>query len=253
MFQTNFQPQPVQNCQICIMHDLCSHPSDRPAPLSLHHRASLQVSCAAAVVCLLTVTCLAPRLSRPVTPQSPAPWTATLTTQAWPTWEARPLSSTAPQPTRLMLVSVHTYCTCTDDKHNGVHVCILKHTHTQNVSGHKVKVSDLLCGDFPMGLSVSVSSKTITNSPPIALFCPPSISSLLPSLPFIWQPQLFPVCWLIASLFHLAESKRERERRRIEKNGYKEKDVRYCLLKFFSVMMMMQVDVDSDSDWGRVE
>lgn len=34
-------------------------------------------------------------------------------------------------------------------------------------------------------------------------------------LPFIWQPHLFSLCWLIASLFHLAEHKRERGGREI--------------------------------------
>ena len=70
-------------------------------------RPLLQVSCAAAAACHLTVTCPAPRLSRPATPQLAAPWTATLTTPAWPTWEARPRSSTAPLPTRLTPVSAH--------------------------------------------------------------------------------------------------------------------------------------------------
>lgn len=67
----------------------------------------LQVSCAAAVACLLTGMRPAPRPSRPVTLPLPAPWMAMLTIPAWPTWEARPLSSMALQPTRLMLVSVH--------------------------------------------------------------------------------------------------------------------------------------------------
>lgn len=78
-------------------------------PLSSSPPRFLQVSCAAAVVCHRMGMRRAPRLSRPVTLQSRAPWTATLTTPAWPTWEARPLSSTALQPTRLMLVSVHVH------------------------------------------------------------------------------------------------------------------------------------------------
>lgn len=183
--------------------------------------------------------CPAPHLSRPVTPQSPAPWMATPTTPAWPTWEARPLSSMALQPTRLMLVSgsVHlynvfaplpfnfrsstlpTYTISTfrlTDESSTMH----SHTnaywtaHAQNACGQKVKVSDVLCGDSPMGLSVTASSKTITNSRLIAPFCPPSISSLLPRVPFIWQPHLFSLCWLIASHFHLAERKDQKKKQR---------------------------------------
>lgn len=254
-------------------------------------RPLLQVSCAAAAACHLTVTCPAPRLSRPATPQLAAPWTATLTTPAWPTWEARPRSSTAPLPTRLTPVSAHVsnhtlhlrWCfltlsatlfwenmngNCAEVTYHGVvlaalwkkkQICL----HCQKTH-ERFKWTEVNCHGAAAECSLSVfqcnyrcstckhacrrterlhtrlwtqsgSLRSAAWRFPHGALCrrvfknnhqlaaplrPPSISPApsLPSRPFIWQPHLFPLCWLIALAFLFSrkqegERKRERERK----------------------------------------
>lgn len=91
--------------------------------------------------------------------------------------------------TRAHLPSEHTYVQILHSVPHrlniDMHIKTYTNTQRQLVCGQNVKVSDLPFGDFPLGLSVSVSSKTITNSQLIAPFvlrpCPPSFSRCLSS------------------------------------------------------------------------
>ncbi len=83
-----------------------------------------------------------------------------------------------------------------------------------------------------------------------APFRPPSISSLLPSRPFIWQPHLFPLCWLIASLFPFSR-KRERKRERDGRKRGIQRNARFCW--YFSHWWWWRKIKMWRSDIGRVD
>lgn len=106
------------------------------------------------------------------------------------------------------------------------------HTVPTQVCGRKAKVLDLLCGDSPTGLSVSLSSKTITYS---QLHFSPSLHLLTPSLA-AFHLTVTPLFSLLVNCIPFPFS-RKQERKR-ETVVLREMWDFVCLLIFLSRVMM---------------